>query len=38
VVAVQPHTSEPLFASPAASANGLVFITVGDAALCFEEP
>ena len=38
VVAVQPHTSDPLFASPAASANGLVFITVGDAALCFEEP
>ena len=38
VVAVQPHTSDPLFASAAASTNGLVFITVGDAALCFEEP
>ena len=38
LVAVQPHTSDPLFASPAASANGLVFITVGDAAFCFEDP
>ncbi len=38
LVAVQPHTYDPLFASPAASANGLVFITVADAALCFEDP
>jgi outer membrane protein assembly factor BamB len=38
VVAAQPHTSDPLFASPAASANGLVYISVGDAALCFEDP
>jgi outer membrane protein assembly factor BamB len=35
---VQPHTSDPLFASPAAFANGLVFITVADAAWCFEDP
>lgn len=38
VDAVQPHTSDPLFASPAASANGLVFITVANAAWCFEDP
>jgi outer membrane protein assembly factor BamB len=38
VVAVQPHTSDPLFASPAASANGLVYITVANAAWCFEDP
>ncbi len=34
----QPHASDPLFASPAASANGLIYISVGDAALCFEDP
>lgn len=38
VVAVQPHTYDPLFASAAASTNGLVFITVGDAAMCFDDP
>jgi outer membrane protein assembly factor BamB len=38
LVAAQPHTSDPLFASPAASANGLIYISVGDAALCFEDP
>lgn len=36
--ATQPRTSDPLFASPAAFANGLVFITVADAAWCFDEP
>ena len=34
----QPRTTDPLFASPAAFANGLVFVTVGDAAWCFDEP
>lgn len=34
----QPRTSDPLFASPAAFANGLVFVTVADAAWCFDEP
>jgi len=38
LTAAQPHTSDPLFASPAASANGLVFVTVGDAAFCFDDP
>jgi outer membrane protein assembly factor BamB len=38
VVATQAHTYDPLFASPAASTNGLVFISVGGAALCFEDP
>ncbi len=38
LVAAQPHTSDPLFASPAASGNGFVYISVGDAALCFEDP
>ena len=34
----QPRTYDPLFSSPAAYANGLVFVTVGDGAWCFEEP
>lgn len=34
----QPRTSDPLFASPAAFANGLVFVTVADAAWAFDEP
>lgn len=34
----QPRTHDPLFSSPAAYANGLVFVTVGDGAWCFEEP
>jgi outer membrane protein assembly factor BamB len=34
----QPHTSDPLFASPAAASQGLVFVTVAGAAWCFEEP
>jgi hypothetical protein len=38
LLTVQPHTSDPLFASPAASANGLVFVTVANAAWCFEDP
>jgi outer membrane protein assembly factor BamB len=38
LVAVQPHTSDPLFASPAGYANGLVFITVANGAWCFEDP
>ncbi len=33
----QPRTHDPLFSSPAAYANGLVFVTVGDGAWCFEE-
>jgi outer membrane protein assembly factor BamB len=37
-VVVQPHTSDPLFASAAAFANGLVFTSVGGGAWCFEEP
>lgn len=36
--ASQPRTTDPLIASPAAFANGLVFVTVADAAWCFEEP
>jgi outer membrane protein assembly factor BamB len=34
----QPRTSDPLFTSPAAFANGLIFITVAGAAWCFVEP
>jgi outer membrane protein assembly factor BamB len=34
----QPRTSDPLFASAAAFANGVVFVTVADAAWCFDEP
>jgi outer membrane protein assembly factor BamB len=34
----QPRTSDPLFASPAAFANGRVFITVNGAAWSFDEP
>ncbi|MFL5567894.1 MAG: PQQ-binding-like beta-propeller repeat protein [Gemmatimonadaceae bacterium] len=34
----QPHTSDPLFASPPAASQGLVFVTVAGAAWCFEEP
>jgi outer membrane protein assembly factor BamB len=37
-VAHQPGTYDPLFSSAAAFANGLVFITVADAAWCFYEP
>lgn len=34
----QPRTHDPLFSSPPAYADGLVFVTVADAAWCFEEP
>lgn len=34
----QPYTDEPLFASPAAFANGQVFVTVKGAAWSFDEP
>ena len=34
----QPYTYDPLFSSAAAYSNGLVFITVGGAAWCFDEP
>jgi outer membrane protein assembly factor BamB len=34
----QPHTYDPLFSSAAAFSNGLVFITVAEAAWCFDEP
>lgn len=34
----QPRTQDPLFSSPAAFADGLVFVSVADAAWCFEEP
>jgi len=34
----QPRTHDPLFSSPAAYADGLVFVTVAEAAWCFEEP
>ncbi len=34
----QPRTHDPLFSSPAAFADGLVFVTVAEAAWCFEEP
>jgi len=34
----QPYTSDPLFSSAAAFSNGLVFITVAEAAWCFDEP
>jgi outer membrane protein assembly factor BamB len=34
----QPHTTDPLFASPAAAFQGLVFVTVAGAAWCFQEP
>ena len=37
-IAHQPQTSDPLFSSPAAFSNGLVFVTVGDGAFCFDEP
>jgi outer membrane protein assembly factor BamB len=37
-VIVQPHTSDPLFGSPAQFANGLVFTTVAGAAWCFDDP
>jgi outer membrane protein assembly factor BamB len=36
--ATQPRTSDPLIASPAAYANGQVFVTVGEAAWSFDEP
>jgi outer membrane protein assembly factor BamB len=35
---VQPHTTDPLFASAAEIANGFVLTTVGGAAWCFQEP
>ncbi len=38
LVIVQPHTSDPLFGSPAQFANGSVFVTVAGAAWCFDEP
>lgn len=34
----QPRTIDPLFTSAAAFSNGLVFVSVADAAWCFEEP
>jgi outer membrane protein assembly factor BamB len=34
----QPHTTDPLFASPVALSQGLVFASVADGAWCFEEP
>jgi outer membrane protein assembly factor BamB len=37
-IAHQPQTSDPLFSSAAAFSNGLVFVTVGDGAFCFDEP
>jgi outer membrane protein assembly factor BamB len=36
--AAQPQTSDSFFASPALFANGLIFVTVGGAAWCFDEP
>lgn len=37
-ITTQPYTSDPLFSSAAAFSNGLVFITVAEAAWCFDEP
>jgi len=37
-ITTQPNTYDPLFSSPAAFSNGLVFITVADGAWCFDEP
>jgi outer membrane protein assembly factor BamB len=37
-ITTQPNTHDPLFSSAASYSNGLVFITVGDAAWCFYEP
>jgi eukaryotic-like serine/threonine-protein kinase len=34
----QPRTADSFFASPALFANGQIFVTVGDAAWCFDEP
>ena len=34
----QPHTYDPLFSSAPVASNGLIFINVAEAALCFEEP
>lgn len=34
----QPRTADPLISSPAAYANGQIFVTVGDAAWSFDEP
>lgn len=34
----QPHTADSFFASPAAYANGQVFVTVGEGAWSFDEP
>jgi len=34
----QPRTTDPLFASPAAFANGRVFVTMNNAAWSFDEP
>jgi outer membrane protein assembly factor BamB len=34
----QPHTTDPLFASAAAFSQGLIFVSVADAAFCFAEP
>lgn len=38
VAVTQPRTYDPLFASPAAFANGLIFVTVAGAAWAFDEP
>jgi outer membrane protein assembly factor BamB len=38
VTAMQPHTSDPLFGSPALFANGALFVTVGGAAWAFVDP
>lgn len=37
-IAHQPQTSDPLFSSAAAFSNGRVFVTVAEAAWCFDEP
>lgn len=37
-VTLQPHTSDSFFSSPAAYADGQVFVTVGDGAWSFDEP
>jgi outer membrane protein assembly factor BamB len=37
-IAHQPQTSDPLFSSAATFSNGVVFVTVAEAAFCFDEP
>jgi len=34
----QPHTTDPLFSSAAAFSQGLIFVSVAEAAFCFVEP